>query len=81
MSARYPYSRNRQYVPAPEFPSLTVAEVRQVERDKLLTELVREVSKIPTTRRDRNSIYDKQRAAEDFKSDVLALLRESGDPR
>ena len=80
MSARYPYSRGvRQPLPSPqpEFPTLTVADVQRVERDRVLTELRRRFRAIATTEKDPYKSYGtRDRSADQVKRDVERIVDE-----
>jgi len=79
MNARYPYSRGvRQPLPVqPEFPTLTVADVQKVERDRVLTELRRRFRAIATTEKDPYKSYGtRDRSADQVKRDVELIISE-----
>ena len=79
MNARYPYSRGvRQPLPfQPEFPTLTVADVQKVERDRVLTELRRRFRAIATTEKDPYKSYGtRDRSADQVKRDVELIISE-----
>lgn len=56
-------------------------EVSAVQHDKTLLAVRDAVEKIPVKKKSSGSYYDADRSAEDFRKDVLAILRDLGGNR